>query len=347
MKTRFIWLLAAVAVFLSSCSDSGKVHEGKFPFLDKLGVTVTDRLLLGDSLTLPDIYCGDPGQENEVSGYQLNREQYDALIVPAGQDFSNDMALWQLLGVRDVGNGNTLAVYHSGDNVGYCVILMTYDKQGKLLDAINVRELHLVWRVNHDAPDDNNSFTLDSSISFDGPDRLTLHRVMGRCLMDYDNDLKSAPQWQQGWDQDYIINGKGRFVLQNQHVTQEKGQVDAYATMDFKTWDLLVCSLHDEDVMDVWNDYAALVESTYDPEYKYNPFPWDVAQLYAMNPGRFIHWMASHRGSENHLLRWFKLSPNERSGLIDEIGRLEDDGARQWLTGIVASWDDTPITKHL
>ena len=74
----------------------------------------------------------------EVGTIELDHDQYAALILPAGNEFASAMSLWQLLGVRDVGHGNTLAAYYVGNNVGYCVYLMTYDGQGRVLDAMNV-----------------------------------------------------------------------------------------------------------------------------------------------------------------------------------------------------------------
>ena len=182
---------------------------------------------------------------------------------------------------------------------------------------------------------------------FDGNDRLTLHRTMGKCLMDFKGDLKGEPQWWQQWDQSYLINAKGHFVLLGQQVVAEKGKVDQYAVMDFKTWDMLVCSRHDMDIMDTWNEYSLLVNSTYDPDYQYNPFPWDVVQLYHMNPQRFLTWMAAHRDQGNRLLPLFKLPPRDRPALLKEIGRLDDPATRQWLTALVNNWDDKPLTKHL
>ena len=123
--------------------------------------------------------------------------------------------------------------------------------------------------------------------------------------------------------------------------------MDYYAALDFKSWDMLVCSLHDPGIMDTWNDYTELVNSTYDPDYQYNPFPWDVALLYRMNPQRFLQWMAAHRDSSNRLLPLFKLPPDDRPALLQEIARLDDPAARQWLTTIVTGWDDTPLTRHL
>ena len=99
--------------------------------------------------------------------------------------------------------------------------------------------------------------------------------------------------------------------------------------------------------MDTWNNYTELVNSTYDPDYQYNPFPWDVAQLYKKNPQRFLSWMAAKRGTDNRLLPCFKLPPDDRPALLEEIGRLDDADARQWLSSIVNAWDDKPLTKHL
>lgn len=343
------WIfLLATAIMLAACSGGNKVANEQFAFLDKLGITVTDKLLLGDSLALPDIYCGDPSQaDDDLPGTTLDRSQYEALILPAGSQFASSMSLWQLLGVRDMGNGNTLAAYYIGDNVGYCIYLITYDVQGKVLDAINARELHLVWRVNLSDHNNNDAYSLDGHFTFQDKDRLVLHRLMSRCVMDFDADRKSEPQWQQGWDQTYTVNEKGAFVLHGQQVTSQQGKVDQYAAMDLKSWDLLVCSQHDSGVMDLWNDYAALVSETYDPNYKYNPFPLDVEQLYKMNPQRFLSWMAAKRENGNNLLPYFKFPVDDRPTLIGDIGSLDDPAARQWLTAIVNSWDAKPLTQHL
>jgi len=333
---------------LAACSGGGaKVENEQFAFLGDMGITVTDQLLLGDTLMLPDIYCGDPEQRsNDLNGLKINQEQYQKLITPAGDNFVDPMGNWMLLGVRDMGSDVTLAAFYTCSGTGYSVDMMTYDKQGRLLDAINARELHTLWRNDFSDITNDTVFTLDGHFTFNG-DRVTLHRKMGRGLMDFDKEVKSAPLWQQEWQQEYIINAKGHFVLQGQSVVKETGNVDQYATLDFKSWDMLVCSLHDTDIMDTWNDYTELVNSTYDPDYKYNPFPWDVAQLYHMNPQRFLRWMGAHRGADNRLLPQFKLLPHDRPALLQEIGRLENAEARQWLTGIVNSWDDKPLTKHL
>lgn len=336
-----------VALTLVACSGGGKVENPQFAFFNDLGINIDKGLLLADTLSLPDVYCGDSEQTtDDLKGLRLNHDQYEKLIVPAGRQFADEMSNWMLLGTRDMGGGVTLAAYYAGNGVGYCVDLVTYDKQGHLLDAVNTREMHLLWRIDMSNQENDTVFTLDSHITFND-DRVALHRVMGRCVMDFDGDLKGASVWQQAWDQDYIVDAKGQFTLQGQHVTGEKGNVDHYAALDFKSWDMLVCSLHDPAVMDAWNEYSELINSTYDPDYQFNPFPWDVVQLYHMNPHRFLTWMAAHRGQDNRLLPLFKLSPEERPGMIQEIARIDDSGARQWLTAILQSWDDAPLTKHL
>lgn len=349
MSTKYITIIAwMLAIILEACSGNGKVKNPQFDFLDKLGITVNEDMLLGDSLILPDVYCGDiKQQDGKIKGKRLNHDQYSALVTPAGESFMDEMGNWKLLGVRDVGNGVTLAAYYGCSGVGYSLDLITYDKQGHLLDAINAREMHLVWRCDMSDSNNGDSFTLDGCFTFEDDDRVTLHRTMGQCLMDYHSDLKGAPQWQQQWDQTYVINAKGHFVLLNQQVIKEQGKVDQYAALDFKSWDMLVCSLHDEAIMDTWNEYTQVIRSTYNPDYEYNPFPWDVALLYKMNPQRFLRWMAAHRGQDNRLLAFFKLLPADRPALIKQIARMDDPYARQWLTALVNSWDDKPLTKHL
>lgn len=315
--------------------------------MDDLGITVTDNLLLRDTLTMPDVYRSDLKQTiSDLKGKSLSHEQYEVLILPAGKSFEDEMSNWLLLGVRDIGHGNTLAAYYACSGTGYSIDLMTYDRHGKVLDAMNARELHLLWRIRLGDSDNDTIFTLDGTITFNG-NHMTLHRTMGLCVMDWKKDLKGDPQWQQQWDQQYLIDSDGHFVLQGQQVVREHGEVDSYAALDFKSWDMLVCSLHDPSIMDLWNDYTELVNTTYDPDYEYNPFPWDVAQLYKMNPQRFLKWMAAHRADGNRLLPQFKLPPDDRPALLKEIARLDDAEGRQWLTNLVNSWDDKPLTKHL
>ena len=341
-------ILLFTALLLTASYGCSHQSDGQFGFLNRLGIHVNDNLMLGDSIVMNDIYCGDSNQDdNEVEGKELSAEQYHALIGPAGIDFTDVMSKWVLLGVRDVGHGNTLAAYYAGSSIGYCVDLMTYDQQGKLLDAINLRELHMLWRVNLQDPEDNNAFTLDSRVTFENKNSLTLHRLMGACVMDYDEGLKGAPKWQQAWEQSYIINDKGHFVMQRQQVVMEKGQVDYFAAMDFKCWDLLACSLHDPSIMNFWNEFEPRVVEAYGPEYTYNPFPLDVLKLYNINPQRFLRWISAPGNSDNRLLPYFKVPRDERPALLEEINRLQDPDARLWLTTIVGSWDDTPLTKHL
>ena len=339
-------ILFIAALLITSCR-SGNKPTGEFTFLDNIGIEVTEKLLLHDTLAVPDIYRSDKKQKlSDLKGESLSHDQYEALVVPAGKAFADEMSNWLLLGVRDIGQGNTLAAYYACSGAGYSVELMTYDRQGRVLDAINAREQHMLWRTHLGDISNDTIFTLDGYFTFNG-NHLTLHRTMGLSIMDWDNDCKGEPIWLQQWDQQYLINDQGHFVLQGQQVVKEQGEVDQYAALDFKSWDMLVCSLHDPGIMDTWNGYTELVNSTYDPDYQYNPFPWDVAQLYKMNPQRFLLWMAAKREAGNLLLPQFKLSPDDRPALLDEIGRLDNASDRQWLSALVNSWDDQPLTKHL
>ena len=54
-----------LTMLLAACSGGGKVSNEQFNFIEDLGITVNDKLLLPDTLTLPDIYCGDPEQDSE------------------------------------------------------------------------------------------------------------------------------------------------------------------------------------------------------------------------------------------------------------------------------------------
>lgn len=347
MYNRFIPIISLLLAFLLvACSGGNKVSNEQFAFFDRLGITITDDLLLGDTLTLPDVYCGDPDQElSDLKGEKLNADQHEILIVSVGHAFPDAMSDWRLLGVRDMGNGITLAAFYGGSAAGYSLDLITYDKQGHPLDAIDTREQHVVWRINLSDLSDDNSYSLDGIITFES-DGLTLHRTMGRCVMNYVDDIKGKPEWQETWQQRYTINSKGHFVLHGQEVENKVGKVDDYATMEYRSWDMQVCSLYDPSVMDTWNEFADLVQTSFAPDYPYNPFPQDVSELYKMNPQRFLRWLAQPQHRTSTLARYFKLKPAYRPALLREISRIDDYEARLWLNTLVKSWDDKPLTQH-
>ena len=346
MSNRFIPTITLLALVLASCFGSKKVSNDQFAFLDHIGITVTEDLLLGDTLSLPDIYCGESNHKpGDLMGEKLNADQHEVLIVPVGHGFPDAMSDWRLLGVRDMGNNITLGAFYAGNGVGYCLHLITFDRQGLPLDAINTREQHIVWRINQSNLDDNNSYSLDSYITFEGQG-LTLHRLMGRLIMDYVEDIKGKPEWQIAWQQRYTINAKGHFVLQGQEVVNKQGKVDEYAAMEYRSWDMQVCSLYDPSVMDTWNDFAATVQTSFAADYPYNPFPQDVTELYKKNPQRFLNWLAQPQHRTSLLTQYFKLKPSYRPALLQEIDRINDSEARMWLRNLVGSWDDKPLTKH-
>ncbi len=69
---------------IASCGKDGKVENEQFAFLNKQGITITQKLLLGDTLSLSDIYSGDENQsDNEIDGEKLNPDHYAALILRA------------------------------------------------------------------------------------------------------------------------------------------------------------------------------------------------------------------------------------------------------------------------
>ena len=123
MKANLISIIILIAALFTACTSGNKVENPHFAFFDTLGITIDEKLLLGDTLALPDIYCGDPQQQDgKVEGQPIDHDQYMALVVPAGKDFEDEMGNWLLLGVRDMDNGVTLAAYFTGSGVGYCAL---------------------------------------------------------------------------------------------------------------------------------------------------------------------------------------------------------------------------------
>ena len=64
MKTFHLLMLLFLSFSLAICSGGSKVQNPQFAFLDSLGIAINDGMLLGDTLALPDVYCGDPRQQD-------------------------------------------------------------------------------------------------------------------------------------------------------------------------------------------------------------------------------------------------------------------------------------------
>jgi len=338
--------LAVCLLLLASCrqQSSQPSSSPRVAFLQDLGIDVTDDMVLTHRLTLPDQYITHAEGDSLTLPpmVELTREQYERLIAPAGDAFHADMATWRLMGVRDVDGNHTLVAYYVGSTMGYSVYFMTYDSVGNLCDAIDLRELHVLWPVNHEEAGQCPVRTLDSEVTFAGKRHFTLHRLMGDCDMDYDRDLKGAPQWQLAWDQDYDITDDGLMVLKEQRETSRKGDVDPYAEVIYRSWDLLVASQHDTTIMNVWNGAVQRIEDLYAPDNIYSPLKWNVPKLYNANPQRFLRWMASHRGASNRLLRYATVQPDNRQAVLEQINAIDDADARNWLTRNLMDADTVP-----
>ena len=98
MKTAYIWTIVLCMVLLTACSNQEKISDSQYSFLDNTGISVTRDLILGDTISMPDVYCGDPQQSvDDLKGWQLDPGQYVTLIVPAGPEVADKMSNWLLL----------------------------------------------------------------------------------------------------------------------------------------------------------------------------------------------------------------------------------------------------------
>lgn len=321
-----------------------------FNALQRLGITVTSDMMLGNQLNLPDEYASHPddstAQPPPIPHYlELTRPQYEQLIVAADDECRADMGSWLLLGVRDIDDNHWLAAYYVSNGLGYSVYLITYDRQATPCDVLDLRELHVLWPVDRERAGQCDVRTLDAYVTFAGKRHLTLHRLMTECHMDYENGTKGAPHNQLAWEQDYDITQQGVFVLKEQKETLRNGNVDSHADACYKAWDLLVCSRHDASITDTWNQFVPQLEDTYDHKDPFNPYWWNLPRLYAMNPQRFLTWMAHHRGTDNRLLRYWQVDDDKRDEVASEIDRIDDANARQWLNNTLLN-DSTLNHNH-
>lgn len=146
----------------------------------------------------------------------------------------------QLIGERLAGDGITLAAYKvpaDEDPNIFKVYLVTRGKDGVVIDALDLREFHT---SEHDGPmrfGGNRFHTTDAELRFDGNSHFTLHRVMTLTSI-YLKDHSLTEQWRAEWDNDYKIDGDGRFVFKGQKLTYHSDPFNEPIVTEYMSRDL-------------------------------------------------------------------------------------------------------------
>lgn len=144
------------------------------------------------------------------------------------------------IGVRTVSQNITLEAYKvpTGEDVNqFKVILVTRDKNAAVADYLDLGEFHT---SEHDGPmrfGGNRFHTTDAELRFEGDARLLLHRVMTLTSI-YLKDHSLTEQWRAEWENDYEIDGNGRFIFKGQKLTYHSDPYNEPIVTEYMSRDL-------------------------------------------------------------------------------------------------------------
>ena len=167
----------------------------------------------------------------------LTTQQRKDLAMQSGLDMPDST---RLIGVREAGKSCSLVAYQvpGDDDRGFFkVYLMTHREGGTVIDALDLHEFHT---SEHQGPmrfGGNRFYTLDSSVTFDGKDHFTVHRVMTLTSI-YLKDHTLTEGWRVEWDDNYKITSDGHFNFTDQKETYRTDGIDDPIIEEFKSRNL-------------------------------------------------------------------------------------------------------------
>ncbi|MBR4830032.1 MAG: hypothetical protein IKZ92_09585 [Muribaculaceae bacterium] len=143
----------------------------------------------------------------------------------------------QIIGVREVDQTHILAAYKIGldtDPDHFKVYFVTHGKGGAVIDALDLGEFHICEPQKPMRFGGNRSYTLDSSVTFDGGNHFTVHRVLALTSI-YLKDRTLTQMWRVEWDDDYEISKDARFVFMGQRETYRSEGLEDPVIDEFKS----------------------------------------------------------------------------------------------------------------
>ena len=193
--------------------------------------TLPDRLVVGKNLLSRDTVMQETYPElTEEEGLELARQT--GLEVPEN---------CHLLGSRKINEKYSVEAYRipvENDSLRFKVYLVTRDKKGAAVDALDLHEFHT---SEHQGPmrlGGNRFYTTDAELRFDASKHFVLHRVMTLTSL-YLKDHRLTELWRVEWDNHYDITDDGHFRFQEQReTTRMPAELDDPMAEEFKSRDL-------------------------------------------------------------------------------------------------------------
>lgn len=339
---RILITMAAVVAMLTACNatptggntspeQAARVQKtNDFAFLTNMGIDIEP---VTEVKRLNDI-------ANTV-GPMLTAEQMAQLTAPLGEHFIEEMGSINLLAVRDIDGEHTLCFYAIHNGAGCDAAMATYDAQGKPCDAMMLRRCHELWPVNPETFEGNLARELTAEVEFNGQRHFNIMHQLQEMVYDPSTDERSAPQWAVKWHQDYDIDKDCHFVLKEQKEdvrTGNKSAIDEVVYMNMRLATFATQSVNDPRVIDQWNKAIPEWEQFY-KSVDLSCIDSDLNALFDDNPVRFLQWMASHRGKDNHILPYFTKGEAWYKPSIEAHLDSLSDGDQTYIRSLIKAWE--------
>ena len=218
MKMLSITIISAIAMLLG-CNHTNSAtpdHAGRL--LDSLDIVHGTVLQIDTLLQVGDHTLTHPDSVSQVNCPTLDEAHCDLLARQSGMDLPHGV---QFVGMRDIGNGMTLAAYRvpdGGNGEEFKVCLMTHANDGAVIDAIGLGAFHACESKQPRTFGGNRFYTLDSEVAFDGERHFTLRRTATFSGL-YLKDHRVTPLWRADWENAFDITADGHFRFTGQRET--------------------------------------------------------------------------------------------------------------------------------
>jgi len=210
----------AITVMMMSCNGASGNQQAN---------TLPDTLQVGQSILNRDT-------TQQAVYPTIDEEQRDNLARQMALDVPDNS---QFIGRRSAGDGITLEAYKIPRTKGpdwSRVVFVTRDNHGDIIDHVDLREFHTSEHKGPMTFGGNRFYTTDASVTFDGPTRFTLHRVMTLTSI-FLKDRSLTQLWRVEWDNHYMIGKDGRFLFNGQQETYHTDEFESTIVNEYMSHD--------------------------------------------------------------------------------------------------------------
>lgn len=340
MKTRILLSLLALAALCCSCGHGKRSDEAQKAIAEAKteGIAFLREMGIDASQVVVDSVINVWGDQEQRPMIPLSEKQVVALLkdVPAAGLADSPVAP-KIVAVHPMRNDHTLVAYWMEGGDGYGILMVTYDKSGKVKDAISTGS----WsQVNDYSMVDGGmgDVLTDSTICHLGGDSIVLDRKVSR--LPVAGDKQGPAIWTVERSYVYAMADDGTLDVQAMKTVRQTGKPvdgDPSLTVFFDLADLDRYPQTGKGQMERLDQLASAIK----PETsEFMDLTHSASLMFETNRERFLLWIANHR--QNHVMPVFEAVFSkgfvEKNELYQAIKVIKDARAKQYLEQVTAQW---------